>query len=52
MHTVWQVTGADRDAIVKAFYALDALYIADGHHRAASAARVRHTLPGATSSWL
>ena len=48
VHTVWQVTGADRDAIVKAFYALDALYIADGHHRAASAARVRHTLPGAS----
>lgn len=38
-HTVWQVVGADRDALVAAFAALDALYIADGHHRAASASR-------------
>jgi uncharacterized protein (DUF1015 family) len=43
-HTIWQVTGADRDAYVRAFAELDALYIADGHHRAASAARVRHDL--------
>jgi uncharacterized protein (DUF1015 family) len=39
VHTVWRVTGADRDALVAAFAALDALYIADGHHRAASASR-------------
>jgi len=38
-HEVWKVTGADADAIVKGFAALPALYIADGHHRAASAAR-------------
>ncbi|MEO7190448.1 MAG: DUF1015 family protein [Vicinamibacterales bacterium] len=44
VHTVWQVTGADRDALVAAFGALDALYIADGHHRAASAARARQAL--------
>ena len=38
-HEVWQVTGADADALVKGFATLPALYIADGHHRAASAAR-------------
>ena len=46
-HTVWQVTGADRDAFVAAFAELDALYIADGHHRAASAARARQALAAA-----
>ena len=33
--------GADRDALVAAFGRIPALYIADGHHRAASAARAR-----------
>ena len=40
-HTVWQVTGADRDGLVAAFGRIPTLYIADGHHRAASAARTR-----------
>ncbi len=40
-HEVWRVTGADADALVRGFGALPALYIADGHHRAASAARSR-----------
>jgi uncharacterized protein (DUF1015 family) len=40
-HTIWRVTGADRDALVAAFGGIPALYIADGHHRAASAARAR-----------
>lgn len=40
-HTVWRVGAADRDALVAAFAAIPALYIADGHHRAASAARSR-----------
>jgi uncharacterized protein (DUF1015 family) len=40
-HTVWQAQGSDADEIVRAFAALPALYIADGHHRAASAARAR-----------
>ena len=40
-HTVWKVTGKDADELVRGFAALDALYIADGHHRAASAARAR-----------
>lgn len=43
-HTVWKVVGADLDAIVKAFGLLPCLYIADGHHRAASAARTRKHL--------
>lgn len=42
-HTIWKVTGADRDALVDAFARVPALYIADGHHRAASAARARTT---------
>jgi len=40
-HTVWRAGGADRDALVIAFGRIPALYIADGHHRAASAARAR-----------
>jgi len=38
-HTLWRVGGADRDALVTAFAGIETLYIADGHHRAASAAR-------------
>ena len=40
-HTVWRIGGADRDALVAAFGRIPSLYIADGHHRAASAARSR-----------
>ena len=43
-HTVWKVTGADLAAVVKAFGELPCLYIADGHHRAASAGRTRKAL--------
>jgi uncharacterized protein (DUF1015 family) len=43
-HTVWKVTGEDLKAVVAAFGALPALYIADGHHRAASAARARRAV--------
>jgi uncharacterized protein (DUF1015 family) len=42
-HELWQVTGADADALVAAFAKLPALYIADGHHRAASASRSAST---------
>ncbi len=41
-HTVWHVS--DTDAFVSAFGHVPALYIADGHHRAASAARARDEL--------
>jgi uncharacterized protein (DUF1015 family) len=44
-HTMWRVSGDDLDALVKAFAALPALYIADGHHRAASASRAHAALP-------
>jgi len=43
-HTVWRVAGDDLKAVVDAFGKLPALYIADGHHRAASAARTRKNL--------
>jgi len=38
-HAIWPVTGSDAEALVAAFAALPAVYIADGHHRAASASR-------------
>jgi uncharacterized protein (DUF1015 family) len=43
-HTVWAVTGADLEAVIKAYGELPCLYIADGHHRAASASRTRKYL--------
>ena len=43
-HTIWRIGGADRDALVAAFAGIPALYIADGHHRAASAARAHHEM--------
>jgi uncharacterized protein (DUF1015 family) len=45
-HTLWRVGGADRDRLVSSFRAIPSLYIADGHHRAASAARARTELAG------
>jgi len=43
-HQIWQVPPAMNRSFVDAFAALDSLYIADGHHRAASAARTRRSL--------
>jgi uncharacterized protein (DUF1015 family) len=43
-HQVWRVPAEEAAALVDAFQQLPALYIADGHHRAASAARARATL--------
>jgi uncharacterized protein (DUF1015 family) len=43
-HEIWRVTGSDVTAVVRAFAEIPALYIADGHHRAASAARARQDL--------
>lgn len=40
-HTLWRAEAADRDALVEAFAQIPELYIADGHHRAASAWRTR-----------
>ena len=41
-HTIWRVE--NRDAFVEAFADVPHLYIADGHHRAASASRARAEL--------
>ncbi|HYN07074.1 MAG TPA: DUF1015 family protein [Vicinamibacterales bacterium] len=46
-HTIWRVTGADVSTLVDAFRALPSLYIADGHHRVASAARAHDLITGA-----
>ena len=45
-HTVWRAGHDDSAAIVSAFAKVPAVYIADGHHRAASAARAREELRG------
>ncbi len=41
-HTIWKLT--DTDKLVDAFASVPLLYIADGHHRAASASRARAEL--------
>jgi len=43
-HQIWRVAAAEHQPIVDAFAALPSLYIADGHHRAASAVRTRRKL--------
>jgi uncharacterized protein (DUF1015 family) len=45
-HTIWRVEVRDEHDLITAFEAIPALYIADGHHRAASAARARQQLRG------
>jgi len=45
-HTIWKVRGREAGEVVDAFSRIPALYIADGHHRAASAARARAELRG------
>ncbi|HZI79565.1 MAG TPA: DUF1015 family protein [Vicinamibacterales bacterium] len=40
-HAIWRVSDELTPAFVAAFASVPALYIADGHHRAASAARAR-----------
>jgi uncharacterized protein (DUF1015 family) len=41
-HTIWRLT--DTEALVNGFASVPLLYIADGHHRAASASRARAEL--------
>ncbi|HQQ78011.1 MAG TPA: DUF1015 family protein [Thermoanaerobaculia bacterium] len=43
-HTLWLVPEADVAFFVSAFAAVPLLYVADGHHRCASASRARATL--------
>ena len=45
-HTVWRIGGQAADRLAGAFGQPRSLYIADGHHRAASAARARRELAG------
>ena len=40
-HEVWHVHLSEEPALIEGFSAVPVLYIADGHHRAASAARAR-----------
>lgn len=46
-HSLWRVAGEACRGIVEGFARLEALYIADGHHRAASASRAHHALVSA-----
>jgi uncharacterized protein (DUF1015 family) len=43
-HTVWRLYPEDSKGVERAFAGVPLLYIADGHHRAASAARARGEL--------
>jgi len=45
-HAIWKVDPRGQADLAAAFEAVQALYIADGHHRAASAARARRELAG------
>ena len=45
-HTVWRLSAEAASAAVSAFADVPAVYIADGHHRIASAARARDELSG------
>ena len=51
VHTVWRIAAAEEIGTVSAaFNRMDALYIADGHHRSAAAGRVARELRGADRS--
>jgi uncharacterized protein (DUF1015 family) len=45
-HTIWKASAQETIRLVDAFRDIPALYIADGHHRVASAARARAALGG------
>ena len=45
-HTIWRVPGEAAGRLSEQFQPVPLLYIADGHHRAASAARARRELAG------
>ena len=49
-HTIWRVDVRDEHDLIAAFDRIPALYIADGHHRAASAARARQQLRGTSGA--
>ena len=50
-HTSWKISDADEIAFIEAQFAkIPFLYIADGHHRSAAAARVFQSRKGAGES--
>src|SRR6478735_865509 len=49
-HTIWTAGAEETNSLVDACRAIPTLYIADGHHRAASAARARTDLGAAANS--
>ena len=49
-HTLWVCGSEDGERVVTGFQNVPALYIADGHHRAASAARARERRAGAAGN--
>ena len=49
-HAIWRLPDADAETIVRAFAGISALYIADGHHRAASARRACEQLGGSAEA--
>jgi len=49
-HTIWRVEAADVPDLIAVFDRIPALYIADGHHRVASAARARKQLRGSAGA--
>jgi uncharacterized protein (DUF1015 family) len=53
-HTLWRAAAREMTSLVDAFASIPALYIADGHHRAASASRAWRQLrghSGAAGEW-
>ncbi len=46
-HTLWRLAGEEATALGAAFAGVDALYVADGHHRCAAASRARAERRGA-----
>src|SRR5262249_12466959 len=51
-HAIWRAGEADSAAARAAFERIPALYIADGHHRVASAARARGELGGSAGVFI
>jgi uncharacterized protein (DUF1015 family) len=50
-HAIWKAPADQSRSVVEAFGRIPALYIADGHHRAASAARTRERVNGDAAQW-
>jgi uncharacterized protein (DUF1015 family) len=51
-HTLWRADADATQRLVAGYAAIPALYIADGHHRAASAARTKQQVPDSSPNFL